>query len=147
MCWHHCCDVSVTLCNVSIMLSEYILYVHPRSDSTEFHGIGRGNSYYVCLPVSVCFYPIFSVLLTLSGIIAKQERARGNHVYHKTKIKHIQETHASGSNNTQPTNKNIKNKRVLSRNTSLSNTADQPTSPQRKATKQSQDTRETVKAK
>ena len=35
LCWHGFCDLSVTLCNISITLSKYILDVHPRSDATE----------------------------------------------------------------------------------------------------------------
>ena len=44
LCSHGFCDASVTFCQVSVTLSKYILDVHPRSDSTEFHGIGRGSS-------------------------------------------------------------------------------------------------------
>ena len=40
LCWHSFCDVIVTLCNVSVTFLD----VHPRSDSTEYHGIGRGSS-------------------------------------------------------------------------------------------------------
>ena len=39
LCWHGFRYVSVTLYNVSVFLD-----VHPRSDSTEFHEIGRGSS-------------------------------------------------------------------------------------------------------
>ena len=35
LCWHGFCDVSVTLCNVSVTLPKTILYVHPRSDSMD----------------------------------------------------------------------------------------------------------------
>ena len=36
LCWYGFCDVSVTLCNVSVTLSKKLIDVHPRSDSTEF---------------------------------------------------------------------------------------------------------------
>ena len=35
LCWHSYCDVSVTLCNISVTLSKQILNEHPRSDYTE----------------------------------------------------------------------------------------------------------------